>query len=72
MFDELHKAGIYTWPYLYDLGMHKMSYSRQYIRALRDKGLSRYPKRRTKPLEELGSHTCKDDGALCDHNDHKH
>ena len=44
-FDDLHQAGIYTWPYLYDLGLHKLSYSRQYIRALRARGLSREPAR---------------------------
>lgn len=24
VFDDLHRAGIYTWDYLYDLGSHKV------------------------------------------------
>ena len=47
-FDDLHQAGIYTWPYLHDLGLQKLSYSRRYIQALRGKGLSREPAKRTK------------------------
>ncbi len=42
-FDDLHQAGLYTWPFLYELGTHKLSYSRQYIRELRERGLSREP-----------------------------
>ena len=42
-FDDLHQAGIYTWSYLHDLGEHKLTYSRQYIRRLRERGLSRDP-----------------------------
>lgn len=44
-FDDLHRTGIYTWPYLHELGTHKLSRMRQYMRALRERGLSRDPPR---------------------------
>ncbi|PRW57806.1 DUF971 family [Chlorella sorokiniana] len=44
-FDDLHRNGIYTWPYLHELGQHKLSRMRQYIRTLRERGLSREPPR---------------------------
>ena len=44
-FDDLHSSGIYTWPYLRELGQHKLSRMRGYIRALRERGLSRDPPR---------------------------
>ncbi|KAI7844084.1 hypothetical protein COHA_002225 [Chlorella ohadii] len=42
-FDDLHGTGIYTWPYLHDLGQHKLSRMRQYIQTLRERGLTREP-----------------------------
>ncbi|GAQ91236.1 hypothetical protein KFL_007490050 [Klebsormidium nitens] len=45
-FDDLHENGIYTWRYLYDLGKNKYSRSKAYIKHLRERGLSREPKRR--------------------------
>ncbi|GAX73073.1 hypothetical protein CEUSTIGMA_g526.t1 [Chlamydomonas eustigma] len=51
IFDDLHASGIYTWPYLYDLGLNKMQYSRRYIQALKARGLSREPSRR--PVESV-------------------
>lgn len=42
-FDDLHQAGLYTWDYLYGLGVHKLSHARAYIRQLRERGLSREP-----------------------------
>lgn len=42
-FDDLHSHGIYTWPLLHDLGSHKLSRMRRYLRALGDRGLSRDP-----------------------------
>lgn len=44
-FDDLHRTGIYTWPYLHELGTHKLSRMRQYVRALKERGLSREPPR---------------------------
>eukprot|EP00879_Flechtneria_rotunda_P006608 GHRR01006944.1.p1 GENE.GHRR01006944.1~~GHRR01006944.1.p1 ORF type:complete len:160 (+),score=41.81 GHRR01006944.1:1445-1924(+) len=46
-FDDLHSSGIYTWEYLHDLGQHKYSRAKQYIRLLRQYGLSRAPQRGT-------------------------
>ncbi|KAJ7541272.1 hypothetical protein O6H91_10G052000 [Diphasiastrum complanatum] len=43
MFDDLHNTGIYTWDYLYHLGENKFSLMRNYIKFLRQKGLSRDP-----------------------------
>lgn len=45
-FDDLHTSGIYQWAYLYELGRHKLSRLRCYIRELRARGLSRDPPRR--------------------------
>lgn len=44
-FDDLHSHGIYSWPFLHELGSHKLSRLRRYIRALRAQGLSRDPPR---------------------------
>lgn len=50
-FDDLHQAGIFTWPFLYGLGMSKLSRSKEYIRALRAQGLSREPQRGRAPTK---------------------
>eukprot|EP00002_Diphylleia_rotans_P039882 TRINITY_DN9363_c0_g1_i3.p1 TRINITY_DN9363_c0_g1~~TRINITY_DN9363_c0_g1_i3.p1 ORF type:complete len:128 (+),score=24.75 TRINITY_DN9363_c0_g1_i3:121-504(+) len=44
VFDDLHESGIYTWDYLHKLGSNKLSFAKEYIRKLREKGLSRDPK----------------------------
>ncbi|KAM7512548.1 hypothetical protein LguiB_011423 [Lonicera macranthoides] len=46
LFDDLHKTGIYTWDYLYDLGSNKFALMRNYIKTLKKHGLSRDPPRR--------------------------
>ena len=47
-FDDLHATGIYTWPFLHELGQNKFARMRRYIQLLRARGLSREPpKRRT-------------------------
>jgi DUF971 family protein len=43
-FDDLHGTGIYTWPYLHQLCEEKVHRMRQYIAALRQRGLSRDPR----------------------------
>jgi DUF971 family protein len=45
-FDDLHDSGIYTYSYLHSLGSSKLAKMRQYIRQLRQAGLSREPRRR--------------------------
>ncbi|KAK9834331.1 hypothetical protein WJX81_007799 [Elliptochloris bilobata] len=45
-FDDLHATGIYTWPFLHELGRNKFARMRRYLRALRERGLSRDPPKR--------------------------
>jgi DUF971 family protein len=45
-FDDMHSSGIYSWPFLHELGLEKYKRMRQYIKALKQQGLSREPLRR--------------------------
>jgi DUF971 family protein len=42
-FDDLHDTGIYSWKYLYGLGLNQERLWRDYLAALEAKGLSRDP-----------------------------
>ena len=42
-FDDLHESGIYSWDYLYDLGLRQDELWRAYLAALEAQGLSRDP-----------------------------
>ncbi len=44
-FDDLHDTGIYSWDYLYQLGVEQPKRWRDYLDALRAQGLSREPGR---------------------------
>ena len=44
-FDDLHDTGIFSWDYLYRLGLEHDKRWRDYLAALAAKGLSREPKR---------------------------
>ena len=44
-FDDLHDTGIFSWDYLYRLGVEQPTRWRNYLAALQAKGLSREPKR---------------------------
>ena len=44
-FDDLHDTGIYSWNYLYQLGVEQERRWPDYLAALAAKGLSREPKR---------------------------
>lgn len=44
-FDDLHDTGIYSWDYLYQLGVEYEHRWRDYVAALDGRGLSREPKR---------------------------
>ena len=44
-FDDLHDTGIYSWEYLYRLGVEHDRRWRDYLAALRQQGLGREPKR---------------------------
>ena len=43
-FDDLHDTGIYSWDYLYQLGVEEPKRWRDYLAALKEKGLSRDPR----------------------------
>ena len=45
-FDDLHDTGIFSWDYLYRLGIEHDRRWRDYLAALAAKGLSREPSRR--------------------------
>jgi len=42
-FDDLHDTGIYSWDYLYQLGVEQPKRWRDYLGALAEKGLKREP-----------------------------
>ena len=42
-FDDLHETGIYSWPYLYELGENQETLWQAYVDALAEHGLSRDP-----------------------------
>jgi DUF971 family protein len=41
VFDDGHQSGIYSWPYLYDLGSRRDDYWRRYLERLAAAGHSR-------------------------------
>ncbi len=41
VFDDLHSTGIYSWPYLRELGQRRDAYWGEYLDELAAKGLSR-------------------------------
>ena len=45
LFDDLHDTGIYSWNYLYELGIEQPLRWRAYLDALAAEGLSREPRR---------------------------
>ena len=45
-FDDLHDTGIYSWEYLYGLGLNQDTLWRQYLAELEERGLRRDPKAR--------------------------
>jgi DUF971 family protein len=44
-FDDLHDTGIYSWSYLYELGVEQETRWRAYLEGLAANGLSREPAR---------------------------
>jgi DUF971 family protein len=46
VFDDLHSTGIFSWPYLFELGRNHARYWQEYLDELSGKGLSRDPIRR--------------------------
>lgn len=43
VFDDMHTTGIYSWPYLADMGRNRERYWREYLDELAAKGLKREP-----------------------------
>lgn len=41
IFDDLHDTGIFSWDYLYELGVRQDELWQRYLQALEEKGLSR-------------------------------
>lgn len=50
-FDDGHDSGIYTWPYLYELGTHYQVYWDQYLESLHMKHKSRDPQRQVVQIQ---------------------
>jgi len=44
-FDDLHDTGIFSWAYLYELGLKQDELWAKYLKAIADRGLSREPQR---------------------------
>ncbi len=44
-FDDLHDTGIFSWRYLYELGLNQARVWAEYLAALEAKGLSRDPRK---------------------------
>ena len=42
-FDDLHDTGIFSWQYLYELGVNQAAMWKNYLAALQARGLSRDP-----------------------------
>ncbi len=43
-FDDLHDTGLFTWPYLRELGENQDEWWARYLRELEERGLSRDPR----------------------------
>lgn len=43
-FSDKHDSGIYSWDYLYDLGVHQEAYWQAYLQRLEAAGQLRAPK----------------------------
>eukprot|EP00884_Botryococcus_braunii_P009549 jgi/Botrbrau1/18596/Bobra.0367s0038.1 len=46
VFDDLHDKGIYSWPFLYQLGVEKYHRIRCYLISMKEHGFKRDPKRK--------------------------
>lgn len=59
-FDDLHDTGIYSWRYLYELGLNRDKIWADYLAALARQGLSRDP-------GKVSAHPHHDHGGGCGH-----
>ncbi|HWA51324.1 MAG TPA: DUF971 domain-containing protein [Dongiaceae bacterium] len=44
-FDDMHDTGIFSWRYLYELGLNQEKAWADYLKALEERGLSRDPRK---------------------------
>jgi len=44
-FDDMHDTGIFSWRYLYELGLNQQKIWAEYLKALEANGLSRDPRK---------------------------
>ena len=44
-FDDMHDTGIFSWRYLYELGLNQQKVWAEYLKALEERGLSRDPRK---------------------------
>ncbi|KAL9654405.1 hypothetical protein ABK040_010432 [Willaertia magna] len=51
IFSDGHDTGIYSWKYLYDMGKHRFTLMKSYIKDLKISGKSRYPRSYLKQQE---------------------
>lgn len=55
-FSDGHATGIYSWDYLYGLGLHKDELWAEYLQRLEQEGKSREPRHRTVPARPPQRH----------------
>lgn len=63
-FDDLHDTGIYSWRYLYELGVNQEKVWAEYLAGLQAQGLSRDPRAAKAPALDHGGHV---HGPGCGH-----
>lgn len=63
IFDDLHDSGLYTWDYLYWLGHNQDRLWQDYLAALDQAGLSRYPDPKAQPAAKSGGCGCGSGGS---------
>ena len=59
IFSDGHSSGIYSWEYIYDLGVNQARLWDDYLAQLNEKGASRDP--------SASSNAAKPGGSACDH-----
>jgi len=64
VFDDGHESGLYTWPYLYDLGARQQQHWDDYLRRLQAAGADRDTPIPGKK-QSSGGHGCGTEGGSC-------
>ena len=66
-FDDLHDTGIYSWRYLYELGINQEKVWAAYLAGLKAQGLSRDPRAAKAPDHDTHGHGAHVHGPGCGH-----